>query len=84
MHAAGTDSEINQGGEFQVVSFIYVTGFAKMCIVHTSDFSTLKIHKICLDNWIYFKFVRKLDLLFFYYSYKFQVCILLLLDVMIL
>ena len=55
-----------------------------MCIVHTSDFSTLKIHKICLDNWIYFKFVKKLELLFFYYFYKFQVCILLLLDVMIL
>ena len=24
-----------------------VTGFAKTCIVHTSTFSTLKIHKIC-------------------------------------
>ena len=32
---------------------LFVTGFAKMCIVHTSDFSNLKIHKICLDNWIY-------------------------------
>ena len=24
----------------------YVAGFAKMCIVHTSNFSTLKVHKI--------------------------------------
>ena len=37
-----------------------------MCRVHTPDFSTLNIHKICLDKWIiaasyiywiYFKFV---------------------------
>ena len=55
-----------------------------MCIVHISDFSTLKIHKICLVNWICFKFVRKLELSFFYYSYKFLVCILLLIDAMIL
>ena len=26
---------------------LYVTGFAKMCIVHTSTLSTLGIHKIC-------------------------------------
>ena len=26
---------------------VCVTRFAKMCIVHTSTFSTLKIHKIC-------------------------------------
>ena len=30
-----------------LVTFTYVTGFAKTCIVHTSNFSTLKIHKIC-------------------------------------
>ena len=28
-------------------STTFVTGFAKTCIVHTSTFSTLKIHKIC-------------------------------------
>ena len=26
--------------------YVYVTGFAKTCIVHTSNFSTLKSHKI--------------------------------------
>ena len=27
----------------------YVTGFAKRCIVHTSNFSTLVSHKICYE-----------------------------------
>ena len=30
-----------------IVEIVYVTGFVKTCIVHTSTFSTLKIHKIC-------------------------------------
>ena len=32
---------------YQRNTLIYVTGFAKTCIVHTFNFSTLKIHKIC-------------------------------------
>ena len=32
-----------------LMCLVYVTRFAKTCIVHTSTFSTLKIHKICCD-----------------------------------
>ena len=35
--------------KLNVIHKIYVTGFVKTCIVHTSTFSTLKIHNICYD-----------------------------------
>ena len=47
---------------------IYVTGFAKTCIVHTSNFSTLKIHKICYAHQIGLKFYRVGMLLSLCYS----------------
>ena len=50
-----------------------MTGFGKTCIVHTSDFSTLAIHKISYEWQINVKLAGIVDPLFFYYSWKFQI-----------
>ena len=52
-----------------------VTGFGKMCIVHTSNFSTLVSHKIYLEWWIDVKLSGIVELLFLYDSWKFHICI---------
>ena len=36
---------------------LYVTGFRKICIIHTSNFSTLVTHKMNLKWWIHLKFL---------------------------
>ena len=41
------DTECVNTVGFPKLGHIYVTGFAKTCIAHTSTFSTLKIHKVC-------------------------------------
>ena len=49
-----------------LIKIAYVTGFAKMCIVHTSNFSTLKNHKICYEQQIDLKLARFTPLLCMY------------------
>ena len=44
----------------------YVTGFAKMCIVHTSTFSNLGSHKFFQESPINVKFSGIVELLFLY------------------
>ena len=58
--------------------YIYVTGFAKMCIVHTSTFSTLKIHKICYAYQTGMKLARIVAVLSLYLSRKFQIVMFIL------
>ena len=53
------------------IDIIYVTGFAKMCIVHISNFSTLKIHKICCLYHTGMKCARIVVLLSLYVSCKY-------------
>ena len=51
----------------------YVTGLGKMWIVHTSNFSTLVSYKM---EWqIDVKLSGIIESLFFYHSWKFQICI---------
>ena len=44
----------------------FVTEFAKMCIVHTSNFSTLVSHKIYLERQMDMKHLGIVELLFLY------------------
>ena len=56
----------------------------KTCIVHTSNFSILKIHKICCVHWTGMKLARIVVLLSLYVPYKFQICVPFLSHFMIL
>ena len=42
-------------------SFIYVTGFGKTCIVHTSDFARSKIYKTSLEQHTDLKFAGMIE-----------------------
>ena len=54
---------------------LYVTGFGKTCIVHTSNFSTLETHKIYLEWQIHVKLLGIVEPLFLHHSWKFLICI---------
>ena len=62
----------------RVTTYIYVTGFAKTCIVHTSTFSTLKIHNICYDHQTGIKLAGMVELLSLYRSSKFRILMIFL------
>ena len=55
-------------------SSLYVTGFGKLCIVHTSNFSTFVTHKIYLEWQINLKLSGIVEPLFLYDTWKFQFC----------
>ena len=59
-----------------VRKLVNVTGFAKMCIVHTSTFSTLNIHKFCYDQQTGMKLA--VELISLYQFSKFQILIVFL------
>ena len=55
--------------------YIYVTAFPKTCIVHTSNFSNLKMHKICYEYQTGMKLSGIVKLLSLYLSTKFRILI---------
>ena len=60
------------------LKLIIVIRFGKTCTVHTSNFSVLETHKICLEWQIDVKLSGILEPLFLHHYWKFHICLLFL------